>query len=323
MLAGALAAVLASAALAQSEGGEAEQEDSARQIPCPDEIPGPANLNADGGDQRIAVTWNDVDFEDASFSAEYFVVVSGTGGGSTTTSGTSASFTGLTNGETYRISVQTIAVWDLGGRCSGSSARTTATPLAKPPSPGGLGVSKGTNSFTFTWNSLSGASKYEYEFSIDGGVEDSGETTGTSASFIPVKGFIACDLTYRFRVRAYGDGTTYAASWGGWASKSYREGCDPRGVVTLSTNSPQVGTAITATLSDASGGVTNVTWQWSTSSGNISGATSSSYTPVAGDRGKKLTATASYTDAHGPNKTASKTTTSAVPTVDPIRACEG
>ena len=94
---------------------------------------------------------------------------------------------------------------------------------------------------------------------------------------------------------------------------------DPDGEVTLSTNTPRVEVEITASLDDDSGGETNVTWQWSTSSGDISRATSSSYTPGPTDRGKRLTATASYTDAHGPGKTASATTTSPVPEEPVIR----
>ena len=39
------------------------------------------------------------------------------------------------------------------------------------------------------------------------------ESTGTSSTFTP-DGGPACGTTYEFRVRAYGDGTAYAAQWG-------------------------------------------------------------------------------------------------------------
>ena len=84
------------------------------------------------------------------------------------------------------------------------------------------------------------------------------------------------------------------------------------GTVALSTTTPQVGVAITASLTDPNGGITGTTWQWSssdTSGGtytDISGATSASYTPVAADSGKYLKATASYTDSHGSGKSAEK-----------------
>ena len=89
---------------------------------------------------------------------------------------------------------------------------------------------------------------------------------------------------------------------------------DEPGKVDFSTNSPEVGTPITATLTDEDGPVTNVTWQWRISGAtNISGAMSSSYTPVAADVGKILIATAMYNDPAGSNKkTAIGTVSSAV-----------
>ena len=77
---------------------------------------------------------------------------------------------------------------------------------------------------------------------------------------------------------------------------------DEAGAVTLSSDPPRVGTALTASLSDPDGTVSNVTWQWSSSAtaggtfSNITGATSASYTPVTGDVGNFLKATASYDD---------------------------
>ena len=63
------------------------------------------------------------------------------------------------------------------------------------------------------------------------------------------------------------------------------------GVVTLSTEEAETGTPLTATLEDGDGGVTGEIWQWARSQNgrtgwtNISGATSSSYTPTVGRRG--------------------------------------
>ena len=75
------------------------------------------------------------------------------------------------------------------------------------------------------------------------------------------------------------------------------------GTVTLSAVQPRVGVAVTASLTDIDGPVSGVTWQWSDGSTNIEGATSDTYTPAADDSGT-LTATASYTDPQGPEKTA-------------------
>ena len=85
---------------------------------------------------------------------------------------------------------------------------------------------------------------------------------------------------------------------------------DEDGMVTLSSQAPVEGTALTAALTDDDGEITGMTtWQWA-SSDAMEGtftpieeeATSDSYTPVADDVGKYLRATAMYTDGHGPSK---------------------
>ena len=85
---------------------------------------------------------------------------------------------------------------------------------------------------------------------------------------------------------------------------------DAAGTVALSPTQHRVGSPVTATLTDPDGGETNVTWNWERSSNqiawtSISRADSAAYTPVAGDVGNYLRATARYTDRHGPGKNAS------------------
>ena len=92
---------------------------------------------------------------------------------------------------------------------------------------------------------------------------------------------------------------------------------DEAGTVTLSTDQPPARAEITAALTDPDEGVTGAVWQWERSSdGNTGwagiGTGSPSYTPVAGDVGYHLRATASYTDGHGPGKTAQAASTQAV-----------
>ena len=85
---------------------------------------------------------------------------------------------------------------------------------------------------------------------------------------------------------------------------------DRDGRITLSPAQPQFGDTVTARLSDPDGGVTGVTWQWAISSNGttnwrtILGATSATYTAVEANVGNYLRATASYTDAVGPGKSA-------------------
>ena len=91
---------------------------------------------------------------------------------------------------------------------------------------------------------------------------------------------------------------------------------DEDGRVSLSWTKPQVGTEITATLTDPDGSISGKSWKWSHSSSRngeyieISDATSNIYTPAQGDKDKYLRATVVYTDGEDSGKTAS--TTSAV-----------
>ena len=92
------------------------------------------------------------------------------------------------------------------------------------------------------------------------------------------------------------------------------ENVEEPGTITLTTDtqSIQARVEVTAALEDddiPSG----VAWQWSRSPNgrtdwvNIQGATSAAYTPtLEEDRGNYIRATASYTDGHGPNKTAAQ-----------------
>ena len=86
------------------------------------------------------------------------------------------------------------------------------------------------------------------------------------------------------------------------------------GTVTLTTDtqSVQARVEVTAALEDDDI-PTGVTWQWARSPNgrtdwvNIQGATLAAYTPtLEEDRGNYIRATASYTDGHGPNKTAAQ-----------------
>ena len=87
---------------------------------------------------------------------------------------------------------------------------------------------------------------------------------------------------------------------------------DEPGTITTSTGRPQQGTTVTATLTDPDD-VTqgSTTWTWEHSQGRntwtvITGATNSSYTPVAADTGRYLRVSAAYTDGHGAGKTVAK-----------------
>ena len=80
------------------------------------------------------------------------------------------------------------------------------------------------------------------------------------------------------------------------------------GQITASQLYPKVGTRLTLHLDDPDGGISGLTWNWELNSGSgfaqLPDATSSSYTPAAGDAGGSLRATASYDDALGLAKSA-------------------
>ncbi len=93
---------------------------------------------------------------------------------------------------------------------------TDVSPEKLPPAPEDLAVSLADGTFTITWSPLTGAARYEAQHHKVGSIDDwtsLPETTGTSATYSPTDG-PACGTTYEFRVRAYGDGTTYVADWG-------------------------------------------------------------------------------------------------------------
>ena len=107
------------------------------------------------------------------------------------------------------------------------------------------------------------------------------------------------DNTYMVTVKA-NDGT-YMVTHGVTVTVT---NVDDPGAVSLSSQTPVVGIALTASLTDADGEITGMKWQWASENtdGTFAdiagaGATSDSYTPADADVGKRLRATASYTDA--------------------------
>lgn len=102
---------------------------------------------------------------------------------------------------------------------------------------------------------------------------------------------------------------------------------DEAGTVSLGSNNPQVDTALTASLTDPDGSISNLTWQWQKADtanaatwSDISGATTNSYTSGTADVGKFLRAQASYDDGEGTGKTSSDAAANAVLAVPPANS---
>ena len=86
---------------------------------------------------------------------------------------------------------------------------------------------------------------------------------------------------------------------------------DEPGKVTLSALQPQSATPFTASRTDPDGGISDLKWQWAKAGSKTGsytdieeGANSAGYTPVDGDIGSYLRATATYTDGEGSDKSA-------------------
>ena len=95
------------------------------------------------------------------------------------------------------------------------------------------------------------------------------------------------------------------------------EPLDQRGVVTLSTTVPIVGQAVTATLTDADGSISNEEWVWERSQSEsvwkpVPDVDSATYIPTPDDAGQLLRARVVYDDGVGTGRSAMSGATAAV-----------
>ena len=90
------------------------------------------------------------------------------------------------------------------------------SPAPEKPTAGTLSE----NSVSLSWGALTGASQYRLEYRLGSpyswthdSVKSWTVDTSTTTTSRTIAG-LTCETDYRFRLRAYGNGTTYAASWG-------------------------------------------------------------------------------------------------------------
>ena len=159
-------------------------------------------------------------------------------------------------------------------------------------------------------------SSQDYEFVID---------FGSESIEVYLDGRLELDLDGEFsngRFGAYAMLHNSAIFW----DFSYTDGSFPSitvpvdqpGSVTLSSNTSEVGVALTATLEDPDGNIANEMWQWESSPNQepaiwtaISGANTASYIPQLSDAGNLLRAKVTYDDATGTSRMAASAPTSA------------
>ena len=224
--------------------------------------------------------------------------------------------TGLTNCKTYSFQVR--AIYDIG------SANDSNNASAKPTAESAVTFDSGVVPLTVLENTpaggdiggpitATGGSCPPISYSISGGVAGSFDIVAESGQ-LRTQAALDYETKSSYTVTVTASDGTLTATVDVTVTVT---NVDEAGTVALSTNQPPARAEITAALTDPDEGVTGAVWQWERSSdGNIDwagiGTSSPSYTPVDGDVGYHLRATASYTDGHGPGKTAQAASTQAV-----------
>ena len=135
----------------------------------------------------------------------------------------------------------------------------------------------------------------------------------TSSSYTPVSGDAGHTLICKVSATNSGGTSTSPASSN--ATSAVTNPPTNSVAPALSSTSPVVGTAVTVTTGTWSGSPSSYTYQWWRADGTpaaISGATSSSYTPVSGDVGRTLLCKVTATGSGGTSSEVSSNTSSAV-----------
>ena len=136
--------------------------------------------------------------------------------------------------ETTASYTLTVTADDLKGGTATATVTVTVTDVAEdsPPAPAQPSVSLFAGAFSLSWDAVDGAAQYEAQYTTDAADAETvtwtalEAVTGTTQTYTPSAE--ACGDTYRFRVRAYGDGETYAEVWGAEsAATAFAANCPP------------------------------------------------------------------------------------------------
>lgn len=136
----------------------------------------------------------------------------------------------------------TVSADDSRGGTATATVNIVVTDVAEdaPPAPTGLSASLTDVEFSLSWDAMAGVSQYEVQYRDDpaGDWDVISTTTATSTAFSPEGGAV-CGTMYGFRVRAHGDGVTFASTWGFESSEEQVEtdACNRAPVFSTSTYS--------------------------------------------------------------------------------------
>ena len=160
----------------------------------------------------------------------------------------------------------------------------------------------------------------DYENPTDRGLNLDAVTEGANPNFTGADDFEPVDNNYQITVSATemraGANAPLPAKRTDLALTVIVGNEDDDGELTLQWLQPEVGTPITATLTDPDGSITSLEWKWYTSKAAdpvvgdllhwtlITGATDDSYIPAAADEGDYLWVHVGYMDLHGESKEA-------------------
>jgi prepilin-type N-terminal cleavage/methylation domain-containing protein len=225
----------------------------------------PATPTVTAGDGSLSVSWTAVTATAAAPVTGYRIFIDGVQRGTTTDSSTT--ITGLTNGTAYSV---TVAAYGNGGVSDQSTAKS-GTPITAPAAPTGLTATAASGQVTLSWNQVTGTTAAP----VSGYEVFQGSTkvwTGTAAS-TTITG-LTNGTSYSFTVRATGPVAQSAHSGVVTATPAGAPGAPT--ALTLTPAAGSIGASWTAPASNGGSAITGYTVTVSPSSGTtvtVSGTT--------------------------------------------------
>ncbi len=133
----------------------------------------------------------------------------------TYTSAGTRTITGLSPGTEYPLRVRAYGDGTTYETDWGEAATfTVSTNLDSPPAPTGfIAAATARYGIDLEWDTQDGIDRYRVEYSTDGTAWTLSSDTITGSSTSHAVSGLECDVSYQFRISAYGDGIDYAQAW--------------------------------------------------------------------------------------------------------------